>query len=560
MSEKQQIATVIQKVINYEIESEQIIALLEKPKHAHLGDMAFPCFTLSKILRKAPNQIASEIASQLDHQLIHQTQAVGGYVNIFLNKEIITKNVIETIIKEQTKYGEQISTNESITIDFSSPNIAKPFSMGHLRSTVIGNALAKISKKNGYEVIKINHLGDWGTQFGKLIVAYKLWGDPTRIEQSPVKELLKIYVKFHEEAELDDTLNDEARAAFKRLEQGDEEALQLWQWFREASLKEFQKIYDLLGISFDSNSGEAFYNDKMENVVEELKEKQLLVESKGALVVELENMPPSLIMKKDGTTLYVTRDLAAAIYRHETYGSTKSFYVVGNEQSLHFTQLFLVLQKMGHEWANGLQHIPFGMMLKDGKKMSTRKGKIVLLEEVLAEAIDAAKKNIEEKNPSIANKEEIAKMIGIGAVVFNDLKNYRMHDIDFSLEEMLNFEGETGPYVQYTYARISSLLKKGGFHHKENINLNGLNEKAWSTILTLKDFPTIIVKSFENADPSQIAKYCLELSHQFNKYYANTKIIDESPAQNAKLALASCVAIVLSEGLRILGIKAPNEM
>ncbi|HWI49757.1 MAG TPA: arginine--tRNA ligase [Rummeliibacillus sp.] len=559
MSEKQQIAKVIQKVINHEIESEHIIALLEKPKHAHLGDMAFPCFTLSKILRKAPNQIASEIASQLDHQLIQQTQAVGGYVNIFLNKEIITKNVIETIIKEQSAYGEQMSRNEIITIDFSSPNIAKPFSMGHLRSTVIGNALANMSKKNGYEVIKINHLGDWGTQFGKLIVAYKLWGDPVRIEQSPVKELLKIYVKFHEEAELDDTLNDEARAAFKHLEQGDEEALQLWQWFREASLKEFQKIYDLLGITFDSNAGEAFYNDKMENIVEKLKEKQLLVESKGALVVDLDNMPPSLIMKKDGTTLYATRDLAAAVYRHETYGSTKSFYVVGNEQTLHFKQLFAVLQKLGYEWTNGLQHIPFGMMLKDGKKMSTRKGKIVLLEEVLAEAIDVAKKNIEEKNPSIANKEEIAKMIGIGAVVFNDLKNDRMHDIDFSLDDMLNFDGETGPYVQYTYARISSLLKKGGFH-KENMQVNGLNEKAWSIILTLKDFPTIIVKSFENADPSQIAKYCLELSHQFNKYYANTKIIDESPAQNAKLTLASCVAIVLGEGLRILGIKAPNEM
>ncbi|MER2006561.1 MAG: arginine--tRNA ligase [Psychrobacillus sp.] len=538
---------------------EEIEKLLETPKNVELGDVAFPCFTLAKIYKKSPQLIAAHLAEQVKGSLIIKAEAVGGYVNIFYNQQTVAEQVLEEILKDPNHYGQLPMRNEQITIDLSSPNIAKPFSMGHLRSTVIGNALANISKKNGYTADRINHLGDWGTQFGKLIVAYKRWGDKEKIEASPIEELLKIYVKFHEEAESDESLNDKARAAFKQLEQGDKDSLQLWKWFKDASLKEFQGIYELLGIQFDSLDGEAFYNDKMAPVVKELKEKGLLVESSGALVVELEDMPPCLIQKTDGATLYATRDLAAALYRKKEYDFAKSFYVVGNEQSLHFKQLFRVLQKMGHDWAEDCQHVPFGMMLKDGKKMSTRKGKVVLLKGVLEEAIQEAKRSIEEKNPSLPNKEKVAISVGVGAVIFHDLKNHRMNDVEFSLEQMLNFEGETGPYVQYTHARICSLLQKGNFD-ANNVSLEGLEKEAWQTITTLQRFPQVIQKSLEQVDPSLIAKYCLTLSRHFNKYYANTKILVDDETKSSKLTLCYAVAIVLKEGLSLLGIEAPEQM
>ncbi|WP_313892366.1 arginine--tRNA ligase [Psychrobacillus sp.] len=560
MNDKQVITAALHLLLNDQLTEEQISSLLEKPKHAYLGDYAFPCFALAKLLRKSPNNIAVELSSKLSNALIEKAEAVGGYVNIFLKQSIVSKAVLDEIIHTRTEFGKNSQgEKETITIDFSSPNIAKPFSMGHLRSTVIGNALANISEKNGYQVVRINHLGDWGTQFGKLIVAYRLWGEKEKIEQAAVKELLKIYVKFHEEAEKNESLNVQARAAFKQLEDGEEEVIQLWQWFREASLKEFQTVYELLNISFDSYAGEAFYNDKMDRIIELLDEKKLLVESEGAMVVELENMPVCLIKKTDGTTLYATRDLAAALYRLETYQSSKSFYVVGNEQSLHFKQLFSVLQKMGYSWSEGLTHIPFGMILKDGKKMSTRKGKTVLLEEVLKEAIQLAKSNIEQKNPTLDDKDKVAKIVGTGAVIFHDLKNYRLNDIEFSLEEMLNFEGETGPYVQYTYARICSLLKKGQFN-EQTIQLEGLEEEAWQVVVVLKQFPEIIMKAFDQADPSQVAKYCIELARAFNKYYAHTKILEEGPTKHVKLTLSASVALVLKEGLRLLGIQAPEKM
>lgn len=554
-----QIAISIETELESKLTVKEIQMLLEKPKNIELGDLAFPCFTLAKLYKKSPQLIATELAKQVKSSLIANVEAVGGYLNIFYDQKIIAKEVLGEILKNQNNYGQLPMKDEQVTIDLSSPNIAKPFSMGHLRSTVIGNALANISEKNGYKAVRINHLGDWGTQFGKLIVAYKLWGDKEKIEASPIEELLKIYVKFHEKAEVDEELNVEARAAFKRLEQGNEEALQLWKWFKEASLKEFQYIYELLGIQFDSFNGEAFYNDKMEPVVKEIEEKGLLVESDGALVVELENMPPCLIQKTDGATLYATRDLAAALYRQHNYAFTKAFYVVGNEQSLHFKQLFSVLQKMGYEWAKDCQHVPFGMMLKDGKKMSTRKGKVVLLKEVLNEAIEEAKKSIEEKNPSLLHKEEVAKSVGVGAVIFHDLKNHRMNDVEFSLEQMLNFEGETGPYVQYTHARINSLLQKGKFE-TNNMSFEGLGEPAWPTIMTLQGFPQVIQKSFEHADPSLIAKYCLTLARHFNKYYANTKILVDDETKQSKLTLCYAVAIVLKEGLSLLGIDAPEQM
>ncbi|WP_042454427.1 arginine--tRNA ligase, partial [Neobacillus dielmonensis] len=469
------------------------------------------------------------------------------------------------IISQQSEYGSQnLGNGGKVTIDMSSPNIAKPFSMGHLRSTVIGNALALIVEKSGYQPIKINHLGDWGTQFGKLISAYKRWGDAEMVKKNPIKELLTLYVKFHAEAETDPALEDEGRSWFKKLEDGNQEALDLWQWFRDESLKEFSRIYDLMGVSFDSYAGEAFYNDKMDRIVELLEEKQLLVESDNAQVVELteEELPPCLIKKSDGATLYATRDLAAALYRKEHYDFAQSLYVVGHEQSLHFKQLITVLKKMGFDWADRMVHIPFGMMLKDGKKMSTRKGKVVLLEEVLAESIDMARTNIEEKNPNLTNKEEVAKQVGVGAVIFHDLKNYRMNDIEFSLEEMLRFEGETGPYVQYTFARACSILRKAGWQPTTAPSqaYQTAWEKEWKVVSMLMEFPTSIKRACENYDPSQVAKYIVDLGQVFNKYYAEVKVLEESPERETRLALVYSVTVVLKEGLRLLGISAPEEM
>ena len=554
-----QIAKVISNALENDWTAEQVEQLLEKPKQTELGDIAFPCFTLAKKLRKAPGQIALELSPKLANNLITDVQVAGGYVNIFFNQALVTSQVLQSITTVQQQFGSQNKKHEKIVIDFSSPNIAKPFSMGHLRSTVIGNALANIAEKNGYEAIRINHLGDWGTQFGKLIVAYKLWGNKEKILAAPIEELLKIYVHFHDMAEKDDSLNEQARAAFKSLEEGNEEALSLWKWFKTESLKEFQLIYELLGVHFDSYAGEAFYNDKMTKVVDDLKEKGLLMESEGAFVVELADMPPSLITKKDGATLYATRDLAAAMYRHQTYYASKTFYVVGNEQTLHFKQLFLVLEKMGYDWSKQLEHVPFGMMLKDGKKMSTRKGKVILLADVIADAINTAKHNINEKNPTLENKEEVAKQVGVGAVIFNDLKNDRMNDIEFSLEQMLNFEGETGPYVQYTNARICSLLQKGNFNAKE-FTFSPIGAEAWSIIQLLEDFPHVVEKAFNHADPSQIAKFSLLLARQFNKYYANTKILADDEATSSKLTFAFSVSVVLKESLRLLGVPAPVKM
>ncbi|WP_430695025.1 arginine--tRNA ligase [Peribacillus frigoritolerans] len=559
MSMNKPIAELISTALNNEMPASEIEKLMEKPKLMELGDVAFPCFTLAKKFKKSPQVIASEIAQQLNSTLIQEVNVVGGYLNIFVNQQMVTENVLQTILREKDQYGSMQTGKGNVVIDYSSPNIAKPFSMGHLRSTVIGNALANIAEKNGYNAVRINHLGDWGTQFGKLIVAYKLWGDKEAIEASPIQELLKIYVKFHERAETDESLNEQARASFKSLEDGDEEALALWKWFRDASLKEFETIYDLLGIRFDSYAGEAFYNDKMDAVVGELKEKGLLALSEGAYVVQLEDMPPCLITKTDGATLYATRDLAAAMYRKKQYEAKKTFYVVGNEQSLHFKQLFNVIEKMGYEWSKDLQHVAFGMMLKDGKKMSTRKGKVVLLADVLAEAIETAKRNIEEKNQALEQKELVARQVGVGAVIFNDLKNNRMNDIDFSLEQMMNFEGETGPYVQYTYARISSLLEKGDFK-EQAIQFDALGEYAWPVIQLLEQYPIIVKKSFEQADPSQIAKFSLHVSRAFNKYYAHSKILVEDEWKQMKLSFAFSVAIVLKDALSLLGISAPNKM
>ncbi|AYV66243.1 arginine--tRNA ligase [Niallia circulans] len=560
MNIKSELANVLASKLHVELSPEAIEQLLEKPKYAHLGDLAFPCFTLAKKLRKAPALIAEELSHKIESPLIDHVEVVGAYINIFLNQQLIASKVIKEVLEQKEHYGDLPKNKGVMTIDLSSPNIAKPFSMGHLRSTVIGNALGLIAEKNGYTPIRINHLGDWGTQFGKLIVAYKRWGNEEEVRKNPIKELLKLYVKFHEKAEEDPSLNEEGRKWFNYLEQGNEEAINLWKWFRKESLEEFNKIYKLLGITFDSNDGEAFFNDKMERVVELLKEKQLLIESEGAQVVELEDFPPCLIKKSDGATLYATRDLAAAIYRQENYHFVKSLYVVGNEQTLHFKQLFQVLEKMGYDWAKGMAHIPFGMMLKDGKKMSTRKGKVVLLEEVLQAAIQLAEKNIEEKNPSLENKEEVANQVGTGAIIFHDLKHYRLTDIEFSLEDMLKFEGETGPYIQYTHARACSLLRKGNFVPPANLDNLQWDEVSFPIVKLLMDFPTTLEKANEHYDPSEVAKYVIDLAKTFNKYYAHIQILEENSGKTARLSLVYAVTVVLKEGLRLLGIAAPEAM
>jgi arginyl-tRNA synthetase len=562
MDYKSQFAKCIADLLGEQLTEQQAYELIEVPKYASHGDFAFPCFTLAKTLRKSPALIAEELAVKMDESLFEKVEAKGAYVNIFLNKATVSKQVIETILQQGKHYGDvSLGEGKTIILDLSSPNIAKPFSMGHLRSTVIGNALANIAEKCGYKAVRINHLGDWGTQFGKLIAAYKRWGKENKIKENPIKELFNLYVKFHEEAETNEQLESEGRAWFKKLEDGDEEAYRLWQWFRDESLKDFSRIYDLLGISFDSYHGEAFYNDKMERVVHLLEEQGLLSESDGAMVVRLDEkeLPPCLIKKSDGATLYATRDLAAALYRYETYQFAKALYVVGHEQSLHFQQVFSVLEKLGFAWAKTMVHVPFGLILKDGKKMSTRKGRVILLEDVLKEAIALAEQNIAAKNPNLENKDEIARQVGVGAVIFYDLKHERINNIEFSLEDMLKFEGETGPYVQYTYARACSILRNAQTLMTSDIH--GLeDEESWEIAKLLAAFPNVIQKAYEHLDPSLIAKYVIHLAQAFNSYYAHTKILVEDEELNSRLALVRAITIVLKEGLRLLGIGAPERM
>lgn len=564
MNYKKELSHQLFTILEGHLEAAELERLIEKPKHQDYGDLAFPCFSLAKTMRKSPNVIAQELSQKIKSPMFEKIEVVGAYLNFFLNKGKVSEQVISEILTQKDQFGaHDMGANRHVTIDMSSPNIAKPFSMGHLRSTVIGNALAKITEKCGYKPIKINHLGDWGTQFGKLITAYKLWGDAEKVKQNPIKELLTLYIKFHDEAENNPNLVDEGRAWFKKLEDGNKEALELWQWFRDESLKEFSRIYELMNVQFDSFNGEAFYNDKMDPVVQLLEEKELLVESDQAQVVELteKELPPCLIKKSDGATLYATRDLAAAIYRKENYDFDLSLYVVGHEQSLHFKQLIGVLGKMGYGWSEKMVHVPFGMMLKDGKKMSTRKGKVVLLEEVLSESISMARHNIEEKNPNLPDKDEVAKQVGVGAVMFHDLKNYRMNDIEFSLEEMLRFEGETGPYVQYTYARACSILRKAQWQLESGMPINSLTwNHEWKVVSLLLEFPNTIKRAFDTLDPSQVAKYIVDLAQAFNKYYGEVKILEENDEQQARLALVYSTTVVLKEGLRLLGIEAPEEM
>ncbi|MFK8200302.1 arginine--tRNA ligase [Leuconostoc mesenteroides] len=543
---------------------QEISEKLEAPKSSDLGDVAFPTFTLAKTLHKAPQLIAADIVAAIDQEGFEKVVATGPYVNFFLDKVATSNQVLKTVFDLEGAYGDNVDgQGAKVTIDMSSPNIAKPMSMGHLRSTVIGNALANITAKNGYAPVKINHLGDWGTQFGKLIYAYKAWGSEEEVKSDPIATLLKYYVEFHEKAKENDSLNDEGRAWFKKLEDGDEEAHRLWQWFRAESLKEFSEIYDRLDITFDSFNGEAFYNDKMDKVVDLLEEKNLLVESQGAQIVDLShinpNLTPAMIKRSDGATLYMTRDLAAALYRKEAYDFAKSLYVVGGEQREHFVQMKAVLSLMGFEWSDDIEHIAFGLITFNGKKMSTRKGDVVLLKDVLDDAHELALKQIQEKNPDLGDKDTVAEEVGAGAVVFHDLMNDRTNNFDFNLEEVVRFEGDTGPYVQYTNARAKSILRKTSVQLTSD-DLNLTDPATWDIITTLNNFPKTVQRAWQQREASIIAKYALNLSRAFNKYYANSKILTEDVQLNARLVLVKSVSIVLTESLRLLGVKAPEEM
>ena len=546
-----------------DLPKDKISQLIERPKNEKMGDYAFPAFVLAKTMHKNPAEIAKEIAANLTSADFANIQAVGPYVNFAIDHEKLISQTLDEVLSEKEHYGDQKLGEGNVPIDMSSPNIAKPMSMGHLRSTVIGNSIAETMKKVGYTPIKINYLGDYGTQFGKLIYAYKRWGNEEDVKKDPIMNLFKYYVKFHEEAEKDPKLDDEGRAWFKKLEDGDPEAVELWQWFREVSLADFKRIYKELGVDFDSYKGEAFFNDKMQPVIDELKEKGLLHESRGAQVVDMgEDENPALIVKSDGSSIYLTRDLAAAIYRMNTYHFVKMLYVVGNEQAQHFVELKTVLKKMGYDWADRIHHVPFGLITQNGKKLSTRKGNVVFLDQVLGDAVDLARKQIDQKNPNLANKEQVAHDVGVGAVIFHDLKNDRIENFDFDLDEVVRFEGDTGPYVQYTNARAQSVLRKAAKMGQEpSLSNNSLNDDwSFSVAKALADFPRVIARSSDKFEPSVIAKYALDVAKKFNKYYANVKILTEDEQINSRLALVEATSIVLTEALRLLGVNAPKEM
>ena len=549
-----------------ELTLEEIIALIEVPPNKEMGDYAFPCFKLAKVFRKSPNMIAADLAESIEAKgEISKVIPLGGYVNFFVNKSQLAESVIKDVLTKKENYGHSdLGQDKAVVIDFSSPNIAKPFHIGHIRTTVIGNALYKIYDSQGYNVVRVNHLGDYGTQFGKLIVAFKLWGNKEAVEANPIPELLKLYIQFHEEAEKKPEMEDEARAWFTKLENGDEEAKALWQWFRDESLKEFARVYDLLDIEFDSYAGESFYSDKMDVVIEKIKEKGLLKQSQGTNVVDLEeyNMPPALITKNDGSTLYMTRDLAAAIYRKNTYDFEKCIYVVGSQQSLHFQQLFKVLELMGFEWAKDLIHVPFGMVALEEGTMSTRKGRVVFLEDVLKQAIEKTRETVLSKNPNAKNVDEIAKQVGVGAVVFQELSNSRIKDYTFSWERTLSFEGETGPYVQYTHARCCAVLRKANEEVTTDINYDLLSDGDAAEVLkVIGSFNKSIVSAMRRNEPHIVTRFVLDLAQAFNKFYHDNPIlVEDEELRKARLALVAATRQTLENGLNILGMHAPERM
>ncbi len=565
---KSEIAKAISKITN--INEEELETYIEIPPNSDLGDYAFPCFKLAKALRKAPPIIAQEIKDQisLGEDILEKIEIVGGYLNIYINKEELTKNVFCEIAKKKELYGSSnIGNGKNVVIDYSAPNIAKPFHIGHLRSTVIGGALYKIYNFLGYNSVGINYLGDWGLQFGKVMAGYDMWKDEYDFSENEIQAILKIYIRFNQEEKEKPELTEKAREYFKRLEDGNEKEVETWKWIRNLSLANYQKTYDLLNSKFDSYNGESYYNDKMDAVVEELKEKKLLKQSEGAEVVDLSeyDMPPCIIITSAGTTIYATRDLASLKDRINKYNFEKAIYVVGNEQRLHFKQVFKVLELMGYpEYAAKCEHVPFGLVVdKDGEKIGSRKGNSVFLEDILKEAMQKVEKIIEEKNPNLEDKKEVARKVGVGAIIFNDLSNSRIKDEIFDWDMLLNFQGETGPYIQYIYVRTKSLLEKAGYTPEiDHVDFSKLKEaEAIQTIKLLYRFNEIIENAALKNEPSIVARYLIDLAQSFSSFYNEHKIITEDKAvQDVRLALTYCVGTVLKTGVTLLGMEMPNKM
>ncbi|MDD6326979.1 MAG: arginine--tRNA ligase [Eubacteriales bacterium] len=543
-----------------------IASLIEIPPKSELGDFAFPCFSLAKTMRKAPQIIAQELCDAIGTvDDIDEIKVQGAYLNFYINKDTFVKSMVESASAEDFGSSD-VGAGQTICIDYSSPNVAKNFHVGHLRTTIIGNSLYKIFSKLGYKVVRINHLGDWGTQFGKLIVAYKAWGNEEAVKKDGVAELMRLYVRFHDEAEKNPSLNDEARAWFTKMEHGDEEALRIWQWFKDISLIEYKRTYELLGVDFDYYLGESFYCDKTEDVVKRLTSANLLSESQGAKIVDLEayDMAPCLILKNDGSSIYATRDLAAIFYRKETYNFSKCLYVTGQEQKLHFAQVFKVVELLGNDWAKDqLVHIPYGLVSLEGAKLSTRNGNVIYAEDILLEAISKIREIIEEKNPNIPDKDETAKKIGVGAVLFNDLYNQRIKDVSFKWEKLLNFDGETGPYVQYTYARCASILRKiDDFDPSAPIDYSQItNPEAMDLLKEITRFPKVILDASEKYEPSVIARFAVDVAQSFNKFYNACRInVEDTSTRNARVMLVYLTKKTIKDALLLLGIECPEQM
>lgn len=559
---------VIEKIVGLtDLEREVVEKSLETPPEEKMGDLAFPCFPLARVMRKAPPLIAKDLAEKLGNdEFIERAEAAGGYLNIFFNRAAFEKQTINAINASDKWGSSDEGKGKVVLVEYSSPNIAKPFHIGHLFSTAVGNSLARIYKHLGYEVQSLNHLGDWGTQFGKLISAYKRWGDKEVIEKDPINELLKIYVKFHEEAEKDPQLEEEARDYFKKLEDGDEEMTALWQYFRDISLVEYKRVYDQLGIEFDSYNGEAFYSDKMDEIVDILRDKGLLVESEGAQVVDLseENMPPCIILKSNGATIYATRDIAAALYRHRTYNFDKNIYVVGNPQTLHFKQFFKVMEKAGWEWSKGCVHVGFGLVRFGGKNLSTRHGDVVFLEDVLREAVDKTREIIEKNGSKVDDREEAARKIGIGAILYTFLHSTREKDIDLNWETMLDFEGESGPYCQYGYARGRSILRRAeGIDYSDADLSKAVSDEEYSLVKQLNAFGGAVRDAAEKNEPFYINRYVTNLTRAFNKFYNTNPILKDDvdmETKKARLAIVEASTKVIRTALNLLGIETVESM
>jgi len=569
ISYKEKIADIIAPHVQG-LDKEEVMDMIEAPADSSMGDYAFPCFKLAKVLRKAPPVIAASIAEAIGgNELFEKVENVKAYVNMFISRKSFAEEVVKEVIEKGDDYGRSdIGGGKKVIVEYSSPNIAKPFHIGHIRSTVIGNSIYKIYDFLGYDTMRINHLGDYGTQFGKMICAYRKWGNKEDVIKEPIKSLLSYYTKFHEEAEKDPSLEDEARAIFTRLEHGEKEETELWQWFRDESLKEFNRVYDMLGISFDSYNGESFYSDKMPRFVQELKDAGLLIEDDGAQIVKLDEygLPPALITKSDGSTLYITRDIAAAVYRKETYDFYKNIYVVASQQNLHFKQWIKVIELLGYDWANDCIHVPFGLVSMEDGTMSTRQGRVIFLEDVLNRAVEKTRQIIAEKNVNTENIEETAKQVGIGAVVFNELSNYRIKDYVFSWDKVLNFEGETGPYVQYTHARACSILRKAGddvaAKAREGFDAEAIaSDSAHELIKLIYDMPGVILEAGEKYEPSVVTRHVVDIAQAFNKFYHDEHIlVDDEDEKISKVALVMAARTAIRNGLGLLGMEAPERM